>query len=141
MAREFEVSPRTVVGLLGVLVLAISFLPWFHVVAAEHSGQVGAVVPADQWAWDSAVGSSFVVLAAFAGLLASRPGHGVLTAGAAVAAAALGLIRVAISPATQVLGESLALQRTGWLVLAVAAVAVQAALATVAMRRSAPAVR
>jgi hypothetical protein len=53
----------------------------------------------------------------------------------------LGLIRVAISPATQVLGESLALQRTGWLVLAVVAVAVQAALATGAMRRSAPAVR
>jgi hypothetical protein len=65
----------------------------------------------------------------------------VLTAAAALAAAVLGLIRVAISPATQVLGESLALQRTGWLVLAVVAVAVQAALAAAAMRRSAPAVR
>ncbi len=141
MAREFEVSPRIVVGLLGVLVLAVSFLPWFHVVAAEQSGQVGSVVPADEWAWASAVGSSCVVLAALAALLAARPGHGVLTAAAALAAAALGIIRVAISPVTHVLGEPLALQRTGWLIVAVATVAVQAAVAAAAMRRNAPTVR
>ena len=141
MGRGFEVSPRVAVGALGLLVVAISFRPWFHVVAAEQSGQVGAVVPADQWAWASAVGSACVVLAALAALLATRADRGVLTAAAALAAAALAIIRVVIPPVTQVLGEPLSLQRTGWLVLAVVAVAGQAAVAAAAMRRAAPAVR
>lgn len=140
MTREYEVSPRIAVGALGLLVVAVSFLPWFRIAAAEHGGQVGAVVPADQWAWGSAVGSSCVVLAAVAAVLATRPSRGVVTAGAALAAALLGLIRVAIAPEAQVLGESLPQQRTGWLVLAVVAVAVQALVAGAAMRHSAPSI-
>lgn len=106
----------------GLVALGLSFRPWFTLEAAQKGADLGSVLPIEQTAWGSVLGTLAVLAAVLGGGLAVVPFAAArsLYVWPAVVGAVLAPVRLALPPDTTLLGENLAYGRTVWAALSVA---------------------